>query len=254
MKNVVSAKLLYKCLALGGLSLCLWAVSARTKEQQDKFIPVVITDQLPAKAGVIPVFMSCGQARLSSANRIEEFSCTFKNDTNLKITAANVIASIILDSNGSTSTDPNNYTVTALVHRDFRSTSKLIGPGDEISVGPPGPITYSKGTVIKSIEIKIDYVEFDNGTTLGPDNEGSRIVNGIRAGAEKYKGWLKLQYERRGKSIAAVAPDIETTQALPADFPTDANGQVGAREYRRQLQKVLNGTGPSEVKKLLAAN
>src|SRR2546423_7085827 len=91
MKLIITYKLLYKLLVLAGLSLCLWAVSARTKSQQDdRFIPVVITDQLPARDGVIPVYFVCGQARLSSPNRIEEFQCTFKNNTNLNITAANV--------------------------------------------------------------------------------------------------------------------------------------------------------------------
>ena len=92
MKNIITYKLLYKFFALAGLSLCLWAVSAGTKgQQQDQFIPVVITEQLEAKNGVIPVYVYCGQARLTAPNRLEEFQCTLKNNTNQNIMAANAI-------------------------------------------------------------------------------------------------------------------------------------------------------------------
>src|SRR5882724_5228590 len=127
MKTFITSKLVFKILALGGLSICLWAVSARTRSQQeDQFLSVVITDQLPARDGVIPVYLYCGQARLSAPNRVEEFQCSFKNNTNRNITAANVIYSIVLDHNGSSTKDTSNSTVEALVHPDFKVTSKLI--------------------------------------------------------------------------------------------------------------------------------
>jgi hypothetical protein len=250
MRNIATAKLLYRVLALGGLSLCLWAVSARTKELQDTFIPVVITDQLPTRAGIIPIFLSCGQARLSAANRIEEFRCTFKNNTSLNITAANTIYTIVLDNNGSSASDTNNLTIETLVHPDFRTTSKLIGPGDETEVGPPGPITYSNGAVVKAVQISIDYVQFENGTSLGPDKEGSRIVNAMRAGAQKYKRWLKAQYALRSQSVTALAADIEANESVAADV----NEQLGAREYRRRFQKLLQTGETAEIKKALAGN
>src|SRR5437016_13056732 len=123
MKNIITAKLVYKLFALAGLSLCLWAVSARTKSQQeDRFIPVVITDQLPATDGVIPVYLYCGQARLSAPNRLEEFQCTLKNHTDRNITAANAIYSIVIDQNGSSTRDTVNSTMQMLIHPDFRPT------------------------------------------------------------------------------------------------------------------------------------
>src|SRR6267142_2481642 len=99
MRDLITYKLLYKLFVLGGLSLCLWAVSARTKipQQVDRFVPVVITEQLEAKNGVIPVYIYCGQARLTAPNRLEEFECALKNNTNLNITAANAIYSVVLE-------------------------------------------------------------------------------------------------------------------------------------------------------------
>lgn len=255
MKSIVTARLLYKLFALAGLSLCLWAVSARTKkQQQDTFIPVVITDQLPSRAGIIPVFLSCGQARLSAANRIEEFRCTFKNNTSLNITAANTIYTIVLDTNGSPASDANNLTIETLVHPDFRTTSKLIGPGDETDVGPPGPITYANGAVVTAVQVSIDYVQFENGTSLGPDKEGSRIVKAMQVGAQKYKRWLKAQYALRSQSVNALAADIEANESVPTDGQGDVNEQLGAREYRRRFQKLLQTGETTEIKKVLASN
>jgi hypothetical protein len=253
MRDLITYKLLHKLLVLGGLSLCLWAVSARTKSQQeDQFIPVVITDQLPAKDGVIPVYLYCGQARLSSPNRLEEFQCTLRNNTNQSITAANAIYSIVLDQNGSSIKDTVNSTVEALVHPDFRGTSKLIGPGEESAVGPPGPISYANGGVVKGVEISIDYVEFENGTSLGSDKEGSRIIRAMRAGAEKYRKWFQLRYNLQGRSVASVASDLETDQSLPGDLQlADPNEEQGAIAYRRRLQKLLQTRGAGEIKKLL---
>lgn len=253
MKNIATAKLLYRVLALGGLSLCLWAVSAQTEQQQDKFIPVVITDQLPAKGGVIPVYLSCGQARLSSANTIEEFRCTLKNNTNLNITAATVPYSVVIEKDGSTTKDTTNATVETLIHPDFRGENKMYGPGDEFSVGPPGPINYQSGEIIKSVEIIIDYVQFENGAKLGPDKEGSRIINAMRAGAKKYKSWVKQQYNVHGRSLTALASDIANDNSAIAGL-TDQNEQVGASEYRRKFQKQMGSRGAADIKRLLESN
>ena len=236
--------------------MCLWAEPTHAITQaQDQFIPVVITDQLPARDGVIPVYLFCGQARLSKPNQLDEFHCAFKNHTNQNITAANIIYSIVIDRNGSTIKDSMNSTVTALVHPDFRATSKLIGPGEDCAVGPPGPISYTSGAVIKGVEISIDYVEFEDGMSLGPDKEGSRIIKAMRTGARKYRTWLKLRYKDPGESVAAMASDLEREKPLPAELEfADASKQLGANEYRRRLQKIFQTKGASETRRLLDSN
>lgn len=251
MKSMAAAKLVYKFFALGGLTLCLWAVSARTKEPaEDTFIPVVITDQLPTKDGIIPVLISCGQARLSLPNRIEEFRCTLKNNTNLNITAANAPYSVVFEKDGATTKDTTNSIVETLIHADFKGESKMIGPGEEFSFGPPGPITYQSGEIIKSVEIIIDYIQFENGGKVGPDKQGSRIINAMRAGATKYKSWVKHQYNVHRRSLTALASDIANDNSV-LDGLTDQNEQVGAGEYRRKFQKQMRSRGAADIKRLL---
>jgi len=254
MRDIITYKLLYKFLVLAGLSLCLWAVSARPKspQQVDQFIPVVITEQLEAKNGVIPVDIRCGQARLTAPNRLEEFQCALKNNTSLNITAANAIYSVVLEQNGVLTKDTTSRTVQAAIHPDFRGTNNLIGPGNESSLGPPGPITYTSGIIVKSVEIAMDFVEFENGTTLGRDNQGSHIIKAMRVGAAKYREWLKLRYMRGGRSVASISSEVEGDQSLPSELRfADPNEEQGAIGYRSLLRNLFQTRGAGDVKKLL---
>ena len=170
----------------------------------------------------------------------------------MNITAANAIYSIVLEQNGSLSRNTVSSTVDALIHPDFSATSKLIGPGNESALGPPGPISYSGGAIVQSVEISIDFVEFENGATLGPDKEGSRIINAMRGGAAKYREWLKLRYIMGGRSAAAISSAVEIDQSLSSELQfADPNEEQGAIAYRSRLRKLVKTRGAGEAKKLL---
>jgi len=255
MTTVFPFKLVYRLLILAGLSLCLWAVSAGTKnsQQKDQFIPVVITTQLEAKNGLIPADLQCGTARLSAPSQLEEFRCVLKNNTQANITAAHTIYTIVYEQNGSLFRDSFSSVAEAFVHKDFKGTNKLIGPGNETSFGPPGPISY-ENAVIKGVEIGIDYVEFEDGSSLGPNKQGSRIAAAMRAGAERYKQWLKIQTRQSANYLDTISSAVET-KSLPSELRfTDVNEEQGANAYRYRLRKVYENRGPVEVKKLLDSN
>ena len=248
-------KLVYRLLILASLSLCLWAVSARTKnsQQKDQFIPVVITNQLEAKNGLIPADLRCGTVRLSAPDQLEEFRCVLKNNTQANITAALTNYTIVYEQNGSLFRDSFASVAEAFVHKDFKGTNKLIGPGNETSFGPPGPISY-KNAVIKGVEIAIDYVEFEDGSSLGPDKQGSRTVQAMRAGAERYRQWLKVKTQQSANYLDTISSAVET-KSLPSELRlTDVNEEQGANAYRYRLRRVYQTRGPVEVKKLLDSN
>lgn len=252
MTTIFPFKLVYRLLILAALSLCLWSVSARTRnsQPQDEFIPVTITERLEAKNGLIPADLRCGMARLSAPNQLEEFRCVLKNNTQANITAANSVYTIVYEQKGSLFRDSFSSVSEAFVHKDFKGTNKLIEPGNETSFGPPGPISYAD-SVIKSVEIAIDYVEFEDGSTLGPDKQGSRIIKAMRAGAERYRQWLKVRTQS-GNYIETISSVIETNQTLPSELRfTDPSEEQGANAYRSRLRKLYQNRGPAEVKKLL---
>ena len=255
MTTVFPFKLVYRVLILAGLSVCLWAVSAGTKSspQKEQFIPVVITNQLEAKNALIPADLRCGTARLSAPDQLEEFRCVLKNNTQANISAALAIYTVVYEQNGSSYRDSFSSIADAFVHKDFKGTNKLIGPGTETSFGPPGPISY-ENAVIKGVEISIDYVEFEGGSSLGPDKQGSRTVGAMRTGAERYREWLKVQTHKSANYLDTISSAVETN-SLPSELRfTNANEEQGANAYRYRLRKVYQTRGPVEVKKLLDSN
>jgi len=255
MSAVFPFKLVYRILILAGLFLCLSAVSAGTtnSQQKDQFIPVVVTSQLYAKNGQIPADLRCEKARLSAPNKLEEFRCVLKNNTQANITAAHTLYTIAYEQDGSLFRDSFSSVAEAFVHKDFKGMGNLIGPGNETSFGPPGPISY-ENAVIKEIEIGIDYIEFEDGSFLGPNKEGSRVVAAMRAGAERYKQWLKAQIRDSANYLETLSSALKA-ESLPSGLRfTDANEEQGANAYRYRLRKLNQDRGPVEVKKLLDSN
>jgi hypothetical protein len=254
MTRIASSKLTIRLFILTALSFSLWFFSGKagSTPQENKEIAVDIIKQLEPTGGVIPVEIRCAPAHLTAPNQVETLDCKLKNSTSKNITAANIIYSIVLAENGSVSRDTHNSFLEALVHPDFKDLNKLIGPGEERFVGPAGPISYP-AAVIKTVEMGIDYVEFEDGTTLGPDEQGSQITKSIRAGAAKYKGWLSRKYIQSGESAEAIIPLLQQESALPDEIGSlDQYQEIGAKAYRDSLRRACQTRGKSEVKKLTA--
>ncbi len=252
MRNITNYRIALRILGLALLSLTLWGLYTRPirTQQGDRLIPVTITKQLEPVNGIVPAKIQCGTAHLSAPNALERFSCSLKNNSTLSITAANAIYSVILERSGATFKDTHNSTVDALVHADFKQSNKLILPGDKTEIGPPGPISYGDAIVI-GIEIEIDYVEFEDGTASGPDQQGSHLIRAIREGAAKYKEWLRHQYKRNGKVDEAVLPLLKSDQPLPQDLNLNEGEMTGAKTYRRDLLKLHEKLGRHETERRL---
>ncbi|MCV5533168.1 hypothetical protein OFN26_31360, partial [Escherichia coli] len=76
-------------------------------------------------------------------------------------------------------------------------------------VAENGETSYETGSIIRGIEAKIDYVEFEDGTTLGANKKGKQLVSLIRDGASKYKDFLAHSYIEKGKSIDVIVSLIQ---------------------------------------------
>lgn len=157
----------YVILALLGLRMATGTESAWT-QQDGRFIPITINGQLEPKNGVIPVEIQCGRAHLSSPNTLERIDCSLKNNSAKPVSAANVIYTVTLQTSGGASKESFNRTFDALIHPDFRLSNQLVGPGEQTDLGTAGPTSYFDG-LIDNISIATDYVEFEDGTHLGPD-------------------------------------------------------------------------------------
>jgi hypothetical protein len=217
-----------------------------TKQFGDLQLPVV-THQLPLENGVIPVELKCENAELSAPSSLKKLSCVIKNNTNKYIAAATINISITLEREGKTSIDSSFLTIETFVHPDFRAEHRnnVISPKGERPFQDL-PTSYDNA-VIKGIAISVDYIEFTDNSTAGPNRAGSRIITNIREGAAKYKEWLSQKYNQSGKSINAIVPLLEKDQPIPYELGIQngdqQQGVVFYRNYARKSYKTKGAEG-----------
>ncbi|HEU4871337.1 MAG TPA: hypothetical protein VFT08_10840, partial [Pyrinomonadaceae bacterium] len=89
-------------------------------------------------------------------------------------------------------------------------------------------------------------------TTMGPDVEGSKLIEDFRAGAMKYKGWLAK--ESRQKPIDTLIQSTPSDKELQRSEIglTNITQKEGARRYGIALRKLYKQRGPTEVQKYLS--
>ena len=255
MSNAARYRLVGKLGVLVLLSISLWKFSgsAAIPQEKDRVVPINVK-QLRNDSGPIPVELVCGTVRSSAPNILDSFTCTLKNNTEKRISAANAIYSVVIEREGIEESESYDSTIDSIFHQDFASTAKLVNPGEEsASVGPPGAISYPENVIIKRIDIHLDFVEFEDGTSLGRNSNGSKIINDMRDGAERYKRWLANTYFTRGRSYA-VLTTLLNEENLPNELQLlNEDQNAGARAYRNRLRKMNIKVGGLEVEKLLQA-
>lgn len=205
----------------------------------------IVAKQLPTENGVIPVELQCGTARLTAPNTLESFSCIVKNNTSKNITAASTAYTIVVENNGKESGDTGFLTLETFIHPDLADIHKAIPPRGERTIEPGGPVSYEYGNpIIKRVELKIDYVEFEDKTSLGPNEMGSQIIALFRDGAAKYRDWLVQKYIENGRSIDAIAPLLQKSQPIPDVLELKSSRQRhGAMMYRNHMLDIYNAHG-----------
>lgn len=197
------------------------------------------------------VELVCGTASVTPPNILNGFECTLKNNTQKSITAANIIYSTVLEEAGKETRDSRNQILMTNFHPDFYEKEKNIMPGGTNTFRPAGVFTYHNA-VIKGIEVYIDYVEFEDSTSMGPDVEGSKLIKDFRAGAVKYKSWLAQ--ESKQKSIDTLIQSAHSDEELqrPEIGLNNITQKEGARRYGIALRKLYKQRGPTEVQKYLS--
>lgn len=218
----------------------------RTREEEP--IPVAV-NQLTREGGIIPVQVSCENPRVVGGT-LEKLSCTLKNNSSKAITAAGIRVTITLEQNGKESRDSGLLAVDSLWQAEVPEKRNLIPPNAEYRLEDL-PSDYGDA-VVKGIEIHLDYVEFDDQESLGPDSGTLRIITETRMGAAKYKEWLTKQLDKAGGSVEAMLPLLEKYQRLPAELEQEGgNQQEGANRYRSYIRRIFMTKGSEGVRKQL---
>ena len=225
--------------------------STDTKPQQRLRLKVV-TNQLASENGVIPVELECKDAELSALNSLEGLPCVLRNRTTKPISAGVTFTSVLLEKDGVTFVTSDYTMFDTFLHPDLRNERKssLFLPGQEYPQNKL-PVEYDSNVVIKGITVGIDYIEFDDETSLGSNQAGQRIISDTRLGAAKYKNWLVQRYDQAGQSLAAVIPLLDADEALSElGFQTGPE-LSGARMYRNLARRTYKTKGAEGLLKQL---
>lgn len=219
--------------------------------QQERQV-VITVEQLSAEKGAFPVEMRCGAARSSAPNKLDDFSCLVINNTSKKISALAAVYSVVVEGAGGESKESNLISYDFAIHPDIIEARhlKLLPPGESRTVQPSGSLTFEDVTV-RRVEAHIDYVEFEDGTSMGVNANGSKMIKSMREGAARYKAWLVQQYRWNRMEENTVAPLLES-----ADVPKDMDGgdpnfAEGARLYKRIMRSVYAAQGAAGLKRYL---
>jgi hypothetical protein len=237
-----------------GLVLLLGLLSNGLKAQtiqNDK--PQIILHQLRLADGKTPVEIQKPQANFRTPNSVGGIVFVIKNNSNKNIIALSLVYSIKLERNKVTSKDTVYHTVDTFVHKDMFEGNflKPVLPGREEILAESAETVYENDTLVKGIEAKIDYIEFDDGTSLGPNRKGKELVLLLRNGASKYKNWLVRQYNQNKRSL-----DFVTSLLRAGDFPIDVGltsnqERLGAQIYLRFIKRVHENQGARSLADLI---
>lgn len=254
MSKQQNLRLLAKAAIVIGLIGCLWLLSviadshdsrrgnSQARDRSRISIPVV-AKQLDSVHGVPPVELRCDATALVLPDTLEAVPCRIKNNAGRAITAIVLGNSVTISKNGKISAASGYTTIDTFVHPDFHKSAGLNQYSE-----PQFPFaTESYDGIITQLRVYVDYVEFADRRTLGPNRRGAELVAGIREGAAKYKAWLVTQFQKQGTSADTLIRLLEEDQ-LHTDLELkNGSEEQGAAIYRNQLRKIHRTEGLKEL-------
>jgi hypothetical protein len=216
--------------------------------------PVAVIRQLESEGLVAPVELLRPAARLSAENQLEEYSCIVKNNTAKAVVAFSLAWNIITEVAGKESSVSEMQVNDSFIHPDVQEGNKsgAIAPWAE-SLTEAGPTYFESNVSVKRLGVSIDYVEFEDGTSLGPNLNGasSQQIVMVREGASRYKEWLGQMYAKTGRSPEVVLHQLQS-DSIPDDLNlSNPEMKQGAYAYRTRMLKLYNTKGPVAIQKIL---
>jgi hypothetical protein len=230
--------------------------NGQSSPPEDWIAPAVEVTQLPVdEKGVIPVEIVKAKAFFKSSNEIQEILAVVKNNTDKTILATSLEISFTTEADGVKAVSSTFLTGDSFIHPDIYQSGKIkpFAPGD-VRVLESAARSYPANTLVKGLAVKFDYVEFSDGTTAGPDKDGSRILNQTRTGASKYKSWLEQKYINNGRSASTLLSAVESGEG-PTGSDLPEYQRHGARAYQMHILETYKLRGAEEaVKNLNSVN
>ena len=224
------------------------AINPKVQEAKKHEVKILVT-QLETKPNGVPVEIIQETASSSAPNLLDDVTFVLKNNSREPISAVAVTKKILYRENGKLYENLRYSTVDFLFHPDMADARPFM-PNTQVPMEASGPMNFGEGTVIESVELKIEYVQYVKAASYGTGTEGERLINSQRNGAKKFKEYLAKTFSEAGQSLVTVIPLLEE-QSYPDELKLSLNENSGADRYRRYLLKTLRTRGAAEVEKFI---
>ncbi len=155
-------------------------------------LPPVTAHPLVSNAGVPVVEIFDARAE-GTAQRVEKYFCRVRNTSDKGIVALTLVWTTIWSAGEKTHPERMYHHYVWMF-----PGAQALAPGDVVADESSGSQEV-EGAFVKDIQVSVDYVEFADGTRLGPDTSAaSRRSALLRRGAEACREGLLHTYRRRG--------------------------------------------------------
>lgn len=258
IKRILSI-VLFILLTITGLSIILTR-NMQSRGQVFESNILVHVKQLASDKGKIPVELRCDGAELQLPNKLENLNCYAVNNTNKSITAL-VIAYTIsmkdsIKEDGKLESFSSAVTIETLLHPDFYEYRKesFITPNTNTPINIL-PITFEPTLVIKDMTVQVDYVKFEDNSSINEKGDGATLVKEIRQGVAKYKDQFTNEFKRNINSETTLKQLIQESRFIKDKnlvelTPKQSEGANFFRKFIRRIYETKGITGVKEVLKI----
>jgi hypothetical protein len=241
-------------IVMAAISVALaWRIDPKanlTVQEAKKHDVKVLVKQLETEPnGGVPVEIIQATATSSAPSILDDVTYVLKNNSGKPISAVAVTKKVLYRENGKLYGNLRHSMVDFSFPPD-RADAKPFMPNTQISMEASGPMNFGEGTIIESVKLKIEYVQYVGAAPYGAGTEGERRINSHRNGAKKYREYLAKTFSEAGQSLVTVVPLLEE-QSYPEELKLSPDENLGADQYRRYLLKTLRTKGAVEVEKAL---
>jgi hypothetical protein len=223
--------------------------SPRIQEANQREIKVLVKQLETAANGRVPVEIIQATATSSAPNVLDDVTYFLKNNSGKPISAVAVAKKVLYRENGKLYGASRSSTADFSFYPDI-ADAKPFMPNTQTPMEAAGPMDLGEGTIIESVKLRIEYVQYVGATPYGVGTEGERQINSHRNGAKKYREYLAKTFSEAGQSLITVVPLLEE-QSYPEELKLSQGETPGANQYRRYLLKMLRTKGAADVEKAI---
>lgn len=223
--------------------------NSTVQEANQREVKVLVKQLETEPKGGVPVEIIQATATSSAPNVLDDVKYVLKNNSGKPISAVAVTKNVLYRENGKLYGTLRHSMVDFSFFPD-KPDAKLFMPNTQIPMEAAGPMNLGEGTIIESVKLKIEYVEYVGATLYGAGTEGERRINSHRSGAKKYREYLAKTFSEAGQSLVTVVPLLEE-QSYPEALKLSPDENPGANQYRRYLLKMLRTKGAADVEKAI---